>query len=122
MSASIHELLSRLEDVSAEAVNITDLALNPVVDTVTALNKIVERGELIQQLHTELAAAGPLSYTDFNRLVIIHYQGSRADENLKLTRSQLAGQLSSNTRERAFLDCLTGGLETPRKTCLSDNA
>ena len=121
MSASIHELLGRLEDVSAEAVNITDLALNPVVDAVAALDKITERGELVQQLNTELAVAGPLSYADFNRLVIIHYQGSRADENLKMTRSQLAGELSANTRERAFLDCLTGGLETPRTTCLSDN-
>jgi hypothetical protein len=122
VSTSIHELLSRLEDVSTEAVRITDPALNTTVDTVAALDKITERGQLVQQLNTELDAAGLLSYADFNRLVVIHYQGSRADENLKLTRSQLAGELSANTRERAFLDCLTGGLETPRTTCLSDNA
>jgi hypothetical protein len=119
---SIDTLLSQLESVSAEAVSITDPAVNETPDSVAALEKISERGVLVQQLHTELAAAGPLSYADFNRLVVIHYQGSRVEENLKLTRNQLAGQLSSNTRERAYLDCITGGLNVPRATRLTNSA
>lgn len=122
MNTPLDDLLGRLEEVSTEAAKITDPALSEAVDTIAALDKIKERGSLVQQLNTELKSAGPLSYTDFNRLVIIHYQGSRAEENLRLVRNQLAGQLSANTRERAYLDCVTGGLETPPPTRLTNSA
>ncbi len=119
---SIDELLSQLENVSAEAVRITDPALNETSESVAAFEKISERGVLLQQLHTELAVAGPLSHTEFNRLVVIHHQGSRAEENLRLTRNQLAGRLSAHTRERAYLDCITGGLNAPPATRLTNSA
>ena len=119
---SIDELFSQLENVSAEAVRITDPALNEMAGSIAAFEKISERGVLLQQLHAEIETAGPLSYTDFNRLVVIHYQGSRAEENLRLTRNQLAGRLSAHTRERAYLDCITGGLNVPPATCLTNSA
>ena len=118
----LDDLLSRLENVSAEAVRITDPALNETAGSVAASDKISERGVLVQQLNGELATAGLLSYTDFNRLVVIHHQGCRAEENLRLTRNHLAGQLSSNTRERAYLDCVTGGLNVPRTTRVINRA
>ncbi len=119
---SIDKLLSRLENVSTEAVRITDPVLDATPDSVVAFEKISERGVLLQQLCTELGAAGPLSYPDFNRLVVIHYQGSRAEENLRLMRNQLAGRLSSHTRERAYLDCITAGLNAPPVTRLTNSA
>lgn len=121
MSARLDDLLSRLEDVSAEAVRLTDPALNDVADSAAAFEKVNERGGLVQQLNAELAAAHPLSYTDFNRLVVIHYQGSRVQENLRLTRNQIAGQLSANNRERAYFDCVTGGLDLPRTPHLASS-
>jgi hypothetical protein len=118
---SINDLLTRLESVSMEAMKMTDPTANEVVDTIASDNKIQERGILVDQLNAELAAAGPLSYTDFNRLIIIHYQGSRTEENVQLARNQLAGELSLNTRGRAFLDCIAGGLEAPQTTRLTDS-
>jgi hypothetical protein len=118
----LDDILSRLENVSTEAVRITDPALNETPDSVAAFEKISERGVLVQQLQAELGAAGPLSYPDFNRLVVIHHQGSRAEENLRLTRNQLAGRLSVHTRERAYLDCITGGLNVPPATRLTNTA
>ena len=119
---SIDELFSQLENVSAEAVRITDPALNEMAGSVAVFEKISERGVLLQQLHAELEAAGQLSYTGFNRLVVIHYQGSRAEENLRLMRNQLACRLSAHTRERAYLDCITGGLNLPPVARLTNSA
>jgi hypothetical protein len=122
MSAPLDDLLNQLEQISAEAVKITDPSLNEAVNSIAALETIRQRGDLVQQLNTELTVAEPLSYTDFNRLVIIHYQGSRVEQNLQLTRQQLVSRLASGTRERAYLDCLTSGLDTPRTTRLTNSA
>lgn len=123
MNTSIDGLLSRLEDLTAEAVKVTNPALNESVDTIAALELIGQRGALINQLNTALSSpAEPLSYADFNRLIVIHFQGRQAESNLIHHRNQLANLLSTNTRERALLDRITGIVETPRMPSLNNNA
>lgn len=109
MSAIVEHLLTRLEEISAEAVRATDPAAS---DSETAGDggKIIrERGLLIEQLNQALAAATDrLGYSEWNRLVVIHHQGTRVRHNLEARRNEIAMALNVSARGRAFLDCVTG--------------
>jgi hypothetical protein len=121
MSASVEGLLSRLEDLTAEAVKATNPALPEAVDAIAALALIGQRGALISELKSALSSpAEPLSYTDFNRLIVIHFQGRQTESHLIDYRNQLANLLSTNSRERTLFDRITGMVETPRIPALNN--
>lgn len=104
MSTQLEELLSRLEELSTQAVDSSDPALHPSVDTVGILEFIRERGSLIEQLRPVLAAHSPVSYVEWNRLIVIHHQGARILENVNHVRSRVAFELGSNASGRHFLE------------------
>jgi hypothetical protein len=122
VNTSVDGLLSRLEDLTAEAAKATNPALHELVDTLAALELIGRRGALINELSSALSSfIEPLSYTDYNRLIVIHFQGRQAESNLISYRNQLANLLSTNTRERTLLDRITGIVETPHLPELNSN-
>lgn len=100
MSTQIEELLVRLEEVNAQAVDCSD--------PVQVLELVRKRGELIRQLKPVLAAAAPVSYTEWNRLVVIHHQGNRIFENLIQVRARVALEIGANASGRLFLERMTG--------------
>ena len=121
MNTLVEGLLGRLEDLTAEAVKATNPALPEAVDPIAALELIGRRGALINELKSALSLpAEPLSYTDFNRLVVIHFQGRQAESHLINYRNQLADLLSTNTRERTLFDRITGMVEAPRIPALNN--
>jgi hypothetical protein len=103
MNTEIEELLIRLEQVSTEAAD----SFNPLLS-----DAIEERRKLIEKLQPVLASHAPLSYSEWNRLVVIHHQGSRIQANLERIRSQMALELGGNARGRLFLERVTS-LITP---------
>jgi hypothetical protein len=104
MKTEIEDLLTRLEELSAEAVDRSDPAQENGVDTLQVRALLQERGRLIEELQPVLAANAPVSYLEWNRIVIIHHQGSRIQENLVQTRNQVALDLRVNSSGRVFLD------------------
>ncbi len=104
MESQIGQLLTRLEEVNSRAVEGSDPALQPSVDTVGVLELIRERGQLLEQLRPVLAAHAPVSYVEWNRLVVIHHGGARILENLKQVRSRVASELGANSSGRYFLE------------------
>jgi hypothetical protein len=110
MSTHIEELLTRLEEVNTRAVDSSDPALHQAVNTFQVLEIIEERGRLIEELQPVLAAHAPVSYVEWNRLVVVHHQGSLLLENLRQVRSRLALELGANNNSRLFLERVTGML------------
>lgn len=104
MNTQIEELLTRLEEVNSEAADRSDPALHQKVDTVQVLELVRERGKLLDQLKPVLAAHAPVSYMEWNRLVVIHHQGTRILENLHQVRMRVASELGANASGRVFLD------------------
>jgi hypothetical protein len=107
MKMRIEEILTRLEEWSAQAVDISDPLLQDRVDTTQVCELIQRRGELIEQLQPVLAANAPVSYLEWNRIVVVHHQGSRIQENLGKVRIQLALELGANSNGRMFLERVT---------------
>ena len=103
-------VLGSLESVTAKAVQITDPSLNEVVDTIEALDLVEERGTLLRGLKEVLSQVPQLTYIEWNRLVIVQFQGTRIEANLNLVRSTLAAQLSGNAQDRALLARMTGAV------------
>ena len=104
MNPDIEALLTHLEEVSARAAESSHPLLNADMDTVQVLKLIQQRRKLIEQLQPLLAVHAPLSYIEWNRLMVIHHQGSRIQENLAITRNRLALELAGNAQGRMFLD------------------
>jgi hypothetical protein len=98
MDKQLEELFSRLEQVSTELAESSDPLLTDAIE---------ERGELIEQLQRELVLQGPLSYSEWNRLVVIHHQGARIQENLLKIRNQVALELTGHSGGRMFLERVT---------------
>ena len=120
MDVPIEELLTRLETVSADAVTAADPTAS-AADAERVSGLIAQRGRLIEAFQAAVSAnAAPLSYTDWNRLVIVHHQGVRAFQNLQRKRSELASELAANSRERAFLECITGMVDRPPASQIHD--
>jgi hypothetical protein len=108
MNTEIDELLTRLEQLNCQAMDGSDPALQQSVDAVQVLELIRERGKLIEQLKPALAAHSPVSYVEWNRLVVIHRAGARILENLMTVRSRVASEIGSNASGRVFLERVTG--------------
>lgn len=110
MNTQMEELLTRLEELNARAVESSDPVLHQAVDTVQVLELIKARGQLIAQLQPVLASHAPVSYVEWNRLVVIHHQGSRILENLMQVRTRVAVELGANSSGRVFLQRVTSML------------
>jgi len=115
------ELLTRLEDVSARAVEITGTNTEPF-DCAAALPLIEERDALLTELNDVLQTSQTLSYIEWNRLVIIHFQGNRILENLLGFRSQAAVAWADNARAQAFIQRVSGTVGQPWAEHLSETA
>jgi hypothetical protein len=102
MPTQIEELLARLEEVSVELVDRSD--------PMQVIELVRKRGELIRQLKPVLAVSSPVSYAEWNRLVVIHHQGHRIFENLTQMRARIALEIGANASGRLFLDRMTGFL------------
>jgi hypothetical protein len=108
MNTEIDELLTRLEQLNCRAMDSSDPALEPNVDAAQLFELIRERGKLIEQLKPSLAAHAPVSYVEWNRLVVIHRAGARILDNLNVVRSRVASEIGANSSGRAFLERVTG--------------
>ena len=104
----MNEILTRLEEVSARAVDCSESTVHDTVDIVQVCELIQERGSLLNQLQPILACDGSLTYPEWNRLVMIHRQGARLQENLIKARHKTALELGGNARGRVFLERVTG--------------
>jgi hypothetical protein len=111
------ELLTELESVSAAA-----LLHASTGDTICAASSIERRGVLIQKLTAMMAQSEPLSYTDWNRLVVIHYQGSRIAVDLHAARVQIAHEFVETSREHAYLGCISGVVQNDVAAQLNEQA
>jgi hypothetical protein len=98
------ELLTELERLGAQAFELAEAGDTVQAATVVALRaKAVERLQLLK---------GPLSYTDWNRLVVIHCQGNRIAASLQAARVRIASEFLDSMREHALLECMSGVLES----------
>ena len=113
MSPLIDSLLPQLESVTARIFEMTEAALSAGDNIVQISDLVSERGLLVKQLDDLLAKNSPLSYSDWNRLVVIHNQGQRIEMNLQSTRGRIVNQIAMNARGQAFLNCVAGVVETP---------
>jgi hypothetical protein len=107
---TLDELFSELERISAEAVD--QAAAGDIEATVRSIN---ERGAAVLRLEAALKNAPPASYTEWNRLIVIHFQGKRILEHLAAARMRLGSDLIESERERALLDCVNAvaGVKNP---------
>lgn len=110
MTDTLNNLLSELEELSAKAV---DQATAGELEA--AAHTIFQRSAAVVGLQRVLAAAEPVSYTEWNRLAVIHFQGNRIHDMLLAARGQLAAELVESTRGQALLECVSGvvGESTP---------
>ena len=84
------------------------------MNTVQVLELIQQRRKLIEQLQPLLIARSPVSYMEWNRLVVINHQGARIQENLSSTRNRVARELAGNASGRMFLDRVTSMIAPAR--------
>jgi hypothetical protein len=107
MNVKIDDLLTRMEGVSARAIDSSDSTLHDTVNMVQVRELIRERGSLLNELAPVLASDESLTYSEWNRLVVIHHQGVRLQENLINARNKAAFELGGNARGRVFLERIT---------------
>jgi hypothetical protein len=118
MSGRLEELLTELEELSVRALEEANRG-----DIVAALETVCQRGEAVSSLQTALAKESPVSYTEWNRLAVIHFQGNRIQESIETTRLHLAGELIQNVRDQALLGCVSGVVnESPSTSGLNETA
>lgn len=110
----MQDLLNRLEDVSAQAVERSDPGLQDEDNAVPVRDLIQQREKLIGQLQPLLDANTPVSYQEWNRIVAIHHQGARIQNNLRQIRDRLALEMSASCTGHAFLERITGMLVPAR--------
>lgn len=100
---SIDGLLTELEELSAKALQETEAG-----NLTSAMHTIAQRGVAVGQLPTALAAAAPVTYVEWNRIAVIHFQGNRIQASLQAVRQRFAGERVQTAREQALLECVTG--------------
>ena len=112
MKSSLDALLSTLEQVSADLTGALEALGDADLTTVAGL--LETRRQLIDDLKAATSSDGPFSYTDFNRMVVIHVQGSRAETRLQALRENLKAASSMNAQQRAYIHCVSGVLGSDR--------
>jgi hypothetical protein len=112
MEMEINELLGRLEELSSALTRTVDAAAGVESDGDTVAGLLVQRGQAIEELTRAIAARGPLTYIEFNRMAVIHYQGNQAAIGLKQIRDEMDAALASTTRKQAFANRIAGTLDS----------
>jgi len=102
--STVDHLLTELEQLSARALELADAG-----DTMEAATVVARRGEAVERLQK---LSEPLSYPDWNRLVVIHYQGNQLAASLTSARRRIAAEFLETAREDAFLGCIGGVVDT----------
>ena len=107
MSDSLNDLLTSLEELTANAFSLTASTPDRNADFERSLELIQQRSVLIRELSEKLCGI-ELSYTDFNRLVIISFQGQRLQEQMIDLRARLASStsLAANRQQRNYAERL----------------
>ena len=108
--AEFETLLRDLEEVTEQAFLLTLADSCSDADFSRCLSHIEKRSALIRRLGS---VAGPLSYTDYNRLVIIGFQGQRLQENLMRLRMQLAAAVAANRQQSTYAERVLGCFPAP---------
>lgn len=110
MAEALDRLLQELEDLSAKA-----LQEALASDLTAAAQSIAVRGLAVQRWQDQLATAGTVTYEEWNRLAVIHFQGNRILEAIGEARRRLAADATDHQRARALLNCVTAVVgRTPR--------
>lgn len=117
MAHALASLLQELEDLSAEALEQVSAG-----QLKRAAESVRQRGVAVRHLQEALAAAGPVSYEEWNRLVVIHFQGNRVQEAFTQARAHLASELSAAGREQALLHCVYGTIKQKPVRNLNETA
>jgi hypothetical protein len=108
-------LLRDLEEVTEQALSLTRAEACSDADFAHCHSLVEKRSTLIRRLEN---VEGPLSYTDYNRLVIIGFQGQRLQENLLRLRMQLAAAVAANRQQSAYakrvLGCFPAEIQSKR--------
>lgn len=103
MSPELDQLLIELEKLSARAIEEVQAH-----DLTAAAQTVRLRGQALSRLQLELAHTQAISYEEWNRLVVIHFQGNRIGEGFMQARQRLAAQLVETSRDQALLNCVAG--------------
>lgn len=111
MADSLDEILDALERLTGSL--LTDSAGAGKCDLADVAGCLQQRATLLRQLSACLAASPPVNYTDYNRLVIVHFQGGQIEANLRKIRSGIAADLSCGARDRLYAERIADQL--PRK-------
>jgi hypothetical protein len=102
MPSNLECLLNELEEASAQA-----LALVESGELALAADIVRRRGVTLSHLQEALTVVDPVSYEEWNRLAVIHFQGNRVQEALTIARARLAAELIDNFREQSLLDSMS---------------
>ena len=79
-------------------------------DTKELLADLQQRTALIGQLSEALRSSPPLSYPEYNRLIIIQAQGQKIQASLEQMRGLIAAEMSGFGRDRMYADRLASQL------------
>ncbi len=107
MPDRLGELLTSLEEVTVKALELSEPGLGLGADLAETLVLIHQRDALIRQL-CDMLPGRDLSYQDYNRTLVLSYQGQRLQNQLIDVRTQLATSLAVTLHQRAYAERVTG--------------
>lgn len=107
MPDCLGELLTSLEEVTAKALGLSEPALGLGADLPETLVLIRQRDALIRGL-CEMLPGRDLSYVEYNRTLILSYQGQRLQDQLSDVRTLLATSLAAAMHQRAYAERVSG--------------
>ena len=113
----LDELLTQVEELSSQA-----LELASVGNMAQAARLVEARAAGIKSLTEFIAMSGPLSFTHYNRLVVIHRQGDRIAAVINGSRLEIAKTFIDTVREHAYLERISAVVETSVPAQLSETA
>ena len=117
----LETLLKDLEDVTEQAFKLGGTETSLEADFAQCLSLLERRNMLIRRLSGG-AAEFALSYTDYNRLVIVGFQGQRLQENLLRLRMQLAAAVAANRQQSTYAERVLGCFPTETRAQHSETA
>ena len=106
MPDRFEELLPQLERLTASILKESAAPDNYDPEHLNA--SLEQRSALVRQLSDCVTSSPPVSYTEYNRLVIVHFQGGQIEANLRNMRRGIATELSCGARDRRYADRIAG--------------
>lgn len=107
MKQDLEAILSLLEQVTT-ALAATLQQPDETSDLERSARLLAERGRLLQEFLSAQPGQAGLSYEHFNRLLVVHVQGSQAVSEFHAMRERLTEQVLDLQRQRAYAGCLHG--------------